>query len=331
MTQGTLELPSVTVLIPCLNEELGIATVIAELREAVPQAQLWVIDNKSTDSTADVARDAGADRLLFEERPGKAMAIRTALEQVESDLVILIDGDASYPGSGAARLFQAYLESPADMINGVRKPETGGEGKTAGESEFRPLHQTGSKVFAMVLRVLFRHRVTDIFSGLCLLTRRLYNHVPILSKGFELEMELTVQCLDKGFRYRDVDVPFRARARGSESKLNTLRDGFRILKLLLLLFRDYRPFLFFGICSFVLLLLGFASGYLPINDYITTGTVYKVPMAILATSLVILSFLFFLTGVMLESGLRHHRESFQIFLRNSEKAAGRERNNAPHS
>jgi len=323
MATESAALPSVTVIVPCLDEELGVGTVLHELREALPHAALWVVDNNSTDNTSAAAREAGADRVIFEGRPGKAVAVRTALDEVDTDLVILIDGDASYPGQGAAVLFDAWRKCHVDLLNGIRVPVSRQEEGDRSDSEFRPLHQMGSRVFAYVLKMLFGHHIQDVFSGLCLMTRRFYSHVPILSQGFELEMELTVQCLDKGFSYKEVEVPFRARAHGSQSKLRTVRDGLRILRLLLVLFRDYRPFPFFSICSSMLLALGLLSGYRPISDYIHTGYVSKVPTAILAASFVILSFLFFLTGLMLESGLRHHKELFQINMRNAHRCKAR--------
>ena len=180
---------------------------------------------------------------------------------------------------------------------------------------FRPMHQFGMGVFATALRVVFGHDFADLFSGLRLFSERFYRHVPVLSGGFELEIELTLQALDKGFSTRDVPVPFRKRAEGSVSKLRTFSDGWRILRFLLLLFRDFKPLACFGLVAAIVFLLALAAGSVPVVEYLRTGLVTHFPLAILAASLVNVALILLLVGVLLQSSLRYHRERYQIELR----------------
>ena len=299
---------SVTVLVPCLDEELAIADVVADLRRELPEARIVVVDNGSTDATAARARAAGAD-VIVEPRRGKAHAVLAGFSLIDDDILIMIDGDGSYPAEGARRLLEAHAVEAVDMITGLRTTSLAGDAH-------RPMHRFGSTVFARVFGLIFDHEPRDLFSGLRLFSKRFYKNVPILFRGFELETELTVQAVEKRFRLTEVAVPFRERAAGSSSKLHTVRDGFRIVRLLVVLFRDYRPLLFFGAIALVLFIAGLAAGTLPIYEYFTTRMVGRFPLAILAAGLMNLSLFTLLTGVMLESGLRHRRESYQITLRN---------------
>jgi glycosyltransferase involved in cell wall biosynthesis len=298
---------SLTILIPCLNEEHGIHAVVSEYRATFPAARILVVDNGSEDKTAEKAKSAGAE-VITERRRGKATAIATALAVIHSDLVLMVDGDGSYPAEGAQILLEKYRRHPVDMITGIRSAQIGGE-------VFRPMHQFGMSLFAGVLKTVFGYKPYDLFSGLRLFSRRFYQHVPVLSRGFELEIELTIQAIDKGFSMAEVPVPFRSRAEGSVSKLKTVSDGLRILRVLLVLFRDYKPLAFFGVISAIGVSLGLAAGYLPVAEFFSTGLVGRLPLAILAASIVILSSLVFLVGLLLESSLRHHREAYHIQLR----------------
>jgi hypothetical protein len=308
MPLGPSQRQSVAVLIPCLDEELGIAGVIAEFARELPQARIVVIDNGSSDATARVASEAGAE-VWHEPRRGKGRAIATAFARLEEDVVLMVDGDGSYPAAGGRLLLSEYQRDPADMITGLRTPETA-------TAAFRPFHRFGGAAFAWVFRLVFRYEPGDLFSGLRLFSKRFYKNVPILFRGFELETELTVQGVEKGFRLAELPVPFRERAAGSSSKLRTVRDGARILRLVLVLSRDYRPLVFFGGISLLFFVAGLAAGSLPVAEYYQTRLVGRFPLAILAAGLMNLSLFTLLTGVMLESGLRHRRESYQIALRN---------------
>ena len=298
---------TLTILIPCLNEELGVASVIGEYGSAFPHADILVVDNGSEDETANIARASGAI-VITEKRRGKARAVATALAMIDTDLVLMVDGDGSYPAEGARLLVEEYLREPVDMITGIRSAQNASHA-------FRPMHQWGMSIFAGVLNWVFRFKPLDLFSGLRLFSRRFYQHVPVLSRGFELEIELTIQAVDKSFSMTEIPVPFRSRTRGSESKLKTVRDGVHILRLLAVLFRDYRPFAFFGTISALIAATGLTVGSVPITEYFHTGLVNRVPLAVLAASLMTLSILIGLVGVVLEANLRYHREAYHIQLR----------------
>jgi glycosyltransferase involved in cell wall biosynthesis len=306
-TPPSMTTPSLTILIPCLNEALGIADVVREYNATFPQATVLVVDNGSDDGTAAIARSVGA-KVITERRRGKATAVATAFAAIDSELVLMVDGDGSYPADGARLLVEQYLREPVDMITGIRSAQNATQA-------FRPLHQWGMSIFAAVLNSVFRFKPLDLFSGLRLFSRRFYKHVPVLSRGFELEIELTIQAVDKGFAQTEIPVPFRSRAKGSASKLKTTRDGLRIFRLLVVLFRDYRPFTFFGHIAAVAALLGFAAGCIPVAEYLTTGLVNRLPLAVLAASLVTLSIIIGLVGLLLEANLRYHREAYHIQLR----------------
>jgi len=298
---------TLTILIPCLNEELGVASVIGEYGSAFPHADILVVDNGSEDETANIARASGAI-VITEKRRGKARAVATALAMIDTDLVLMVDGDGSYPAEGARLLVEEYLREPVDMITGIRSAQNASH-------VFRPMHQWGMSIFAGVLNWVFRFKPLDLFSGLRLFSRRFYQHVPVLSRGFELEIELTIQAVDKSFSMTEIPVPFRSRTHGSESKLKTVRDGVHILRLLAVLFRDYRPFAFFGTISALIAATGLTAGSVPITEYFHTGLVNRVPLAVLAASLMTLSILIGLVGVVLEANLRYHREAYHIQLR----------------
>ena len=299
--------PSLTILVPCLNEEHGIDAVVREYTRAFPHAQILVVDNGSEDRTAAVARAAGAT-VIAERRRGKATAVATALTIIDTDLVVMVDGDGSYPAEGGRLLVEEYLRAPADMITGIRSAQKAAE-------VFRPMHRWGTSIFARVLQSVFRFRPLDLFSGLRLFSRRFYKHVPVLSRGFELEIELTIQAIDKGFAQAEIPVPFRSRAEGSASKLKTVRDGLSILRLLVILFRDYRPFAFFGNIAAAVAAVGLFTGSIPVVEYFTTGFVTRLPLAVLAASLITLSMIIGLAGLLLQANLRYHREAHHIQLR----------------
>src|SRR3982075_3979917 len=283
-----MDSPSLTILIPCLNEELGIAAVVREYANMFPQADILVVDNGSEDSTAVAAKGAGAT-VVTERRRGKARAVATALTAIDTDLALMVDGDGSYPAEGAKLLLQEYQREPVDMITGIRSAQNASH-------LFRPMHQWGMSIFAAVLNFVFRFKPLDLFSGLRLFSRRFYQHVPVLSRGFELEIELTIQAVDKGFSMTEIPVPFRSRTNGSASKLKTVRDGLRILRLFVVLFRDYRPFAFFGTIGVISAAIGLAAGASTILQYFQTSLVNRLPLAVLPARLMTFSILIVLAG-----------------------------------
>lgn len=302
-----MSLPSLTIVIPCYNEALAITKVIREYMRTFPGCQVVVINNASEDATEKLAREAGAS-VLNEPRKGKAQAMLKAFDEIHTELILMVDGDGSYPSEGAALLYDQYRLNPSDMLTGIRRA-------LPGSPAFRPMHQWGTGIFAHFIKMLFGRKTKDVFSGLRLFSKRLYKNIPLLSRGFELEMELTIQAIDKGFTWEELEVPFREREVGTSSKLKTISDGFRILRNLVLLFRDYKPLTFFGFCSFFFLLLSLLAGFFPVYEYFTSRQIGRFPLAILAAALMNLSIFTFLTGMLSEANLRYHREAFQIRIR----------------
>jgi len=297
----------VCVIVPCLDEAPAIPGVVRDLMRVLPGARVVVVDNGSTDGTAAAARAAGAE-VIVEPRRGKARAMLTAFARVDADVVIMIDGDGSYPAEGAALLLARHRERRCDMLTGVRV-------SVDPRSAFRPMHQAGTRAFELALDQVFGFRSRDLFSGLRLFSAPFYQSVPVLSRGFELELELTIQAIDKGFHVEEMEVPFTVRAEGTASKLRSIHDGLRILSFLVLLFRDYRPMRFFGAIGLAFAAAGLAAGILPVTEFIRSGTVGRFPLAFLAASLEVIAILTMQVGVIIEGTLRYAREGFQVRVR----------------
>jgi glycosyltransferase involved in cell wall biosynthesis len=306
----------VAIIIPCLDEEAAIAPVVEDFKRTLPEAEIVVVDNGSTDRTPQQAAAAGA-RVLREPRRGKARAMARAFSRVDADVVIMVDGDGSYPARGAKMLLDHYRHRPSDMLTGIRVADDSAKA-------FRPLHQLGTRAFEWALWLAFGYRSRDIFSGLRLFSADFYQNVPVLSRGFEIELELTVQAIDKGFLMDEIEVPFTERTKGTVPKLRGVRDGVRILRFLVLLFRDYRPLWFFGRLALVVGVLGLLAGSLPIYEYIRTGLVGRFPLAFLAASLCVVAILTLQVGIIIEGSLRYQREAFQIRVRHSAIARPRD-------
>ncbi len=293
--------PRVSVIIPCHDEAASIGAVVRSFREVLPGAEILVVDNASRDDTAAVAREAGA-RVVSESRLGKGYALLTGFELAgEADYYVMVDGDDTYPASAVSHLLDAARETGADMVVGTRL------GSTA-EGAFPPGHTFGNRFFIFLVRLLFGLRTEDLFSGYRVLSRRYLRSSPLVAQGFEVEAELSVQAYAQGFQVVEMPVDYRARRGRSRSKLRTLHDGARILRGLVIFFRDYRPMSFFGTMTLILALLGLWSGWAPIDDYIRTGLVHHLPRAVLAAGLGILAMLSMAIGVLLSSINRRSAE-----------------------
>ena len=292
--------PLVAVVIPCHNEAATIDKVVRDFRAALPQAQLLVVDNASTDATAETARQAGA-RVLREPRPGKGFALLAGFREARgADFLVMVDGDDTYPAEEAVKLLQAARDG-ADMVLGTRL--AGAE-----EGAFRAGHSMGNRLFNLLVRVLFGVHTQDLFSGYRVLSRRFLETTPLIARGFEVEAELSLQAVVQGYRTAEVPIRYRARPEESPSKLHTYRDGYRILMAILMFFRDYRPLSCFGLLALFLLLLSFAGGGVVIAEYLRTGLVPRLPLAVLSAALFILSALSMTCGVLLSSINRRSAE-----------------------
>lgn len=289
----------VAVIIPCLNEAAAIGQVLDDFRRALPDAQLVVVDNGSTDGTAAIAERQGAT-VLVERRRGKGHAVRLAFRAVEADVYLLVDGDGTYPAADASRILAPILSGDADVV-------VGGRLDAGSRSQFRALNRFGNHLFLRVVNLVFVTRVSDLLTGYRAMTREFVKHAPVLSTGFELETELTILALERGFRTVEVPVRLAERTSGSRSKLRVGGDGLRILGAIFTLLRDYRPLTFFGGLGLAAIVAGLAPGLFVAWEFTRTGAV-RVPTAVLATGLELVGFTFVLTGVILTTLARRFRE-----------------------
>lgn len=302
------------ILIPCHNEEITIGKVIEDFRAQVPDAAIYVFDNCCTDRTPDIAREKGAT-IVSEARPGKGYVVESMLASVDSDLYVMVDGDDTYPAEFVHALVEPVRLGRADMVVGARI------GKESGES-FRPLHVFGNRLVCGLINKIFHAGLTDIMSGYRAFNRKVVERIPVVSSGFEVETELTVQMLYYHLNLLEVGIPYRARPRGSVSKLQTLPDGMRVLWKIFSLFRNFKPLTFFGGLGIILLLMGILAGIPPIYEFVQSGytEVKRFPLAILATGLVILASSFVLLGIILHAVNWRFKELHNVLVRHNDRS-----------
>lgn len=297
----------IAVIIPCFNEELTVGKVVRDARQFLPQAEVYVFDNNSTDRSAAVARESGA-HVLLSPLQGKGNVVRHALDVVDARAYLLIDADDTYPLEEAAKLLDSVCNKHHAMAIGTRigRHQAGA---------FPKFHVFGNKLFSFFVSLLFHQRVTDMLSGYRVLSRELVDQLRLHSKGFEVETDLTLQAISKGFSIIEEPITYRARPKGSHSKLNTYRDGFFILRFIFKLMKDYRPLPFFCAASLLCFILSAISGWQPIADYFHYSYVYTVPRAVLAASLMILSFMFLGIGLILDAQIRAFNDQLMMMHR----------------
>ena len=289
----------VAVLLPCYNEQEAIGRVVRDFRQALPEAIVYVYDNNSRDETRARAAAAGAV-VRSESQQGKGFVVRRMFADVEADVYVLVDGDDTYHAPSAPLLVERLLADQLDMVVGRRVTEI--------EQAYRPGHRLGNRLLTGVVARVFGDRFKDILSGYRVFSRRFVKSFPALTKEFEIETELTVHALELDMPIAEVDTPYKDRPAGSASKLRTYRDGVRILTTILVLFKEERPLAFFGLAGLALALLALGLGYPVLTEYLRTGLVPRFPTAILATGLMILAFLSFTSGLVLETVTRGRKE-----------------------
>lgn len=289
----------VAVIVPCYNEAITIAQVIRDFRAALPNAQIHVYDNNSTDGTADIARAEGA-QVRHVGLQGKAQVMRRLFADVDAEVYLMVDGDDTYHAASAPRLVEAVLARGADMVVGVRE--------STAELAYRPGHVLGNRLLTGFLSWLFGRPCKDILSGYRALSRRCVKSFPVLSTGFGIEAELTVHALEMSMPIAEVGTPYKERPEGSVSKLSTWRDGFRVLWTILRLFVAERPLLFYGLISGLLAFVSIVLAVPLLGTYLDTGLVPRFPTAILATGLGLLSALSLTAGLVLDTVTRGRRE-----------------------
>lgn len=302
---NTVDYSTVAVLIPCFNEEITVGKVVSDLKAALPGAKVYVFDNNSTDRTAEIARLSGAT-VFRSPKQGKGHVVQHMFGLVDSPVYMMIDGDDTYPASAARRLLDEFHTSGAGMVVGARMASF--EIKA-----FRRFHQLGNRLVTWLISKLFRAPITDVMSGYRVFSRDFARSIPLLAGGFEIETEMTLQALTKGYLIREVPITYGTRPKGSYSKLNTFSDGLLVLRTIFLIFKAYKPLLFFTCSAIILAFLSLASGWLPIHDYVTTGYVFHVPRAILAAALGILSAISLVVGIILDTLVKYQLETFQLW------------------
>lgn len=283
------------VLIPCYNEEITIGKVIDDFRREVPSAEIYVFDNCSTDATPSIACEHGAT-VIKEPRKGKGFVVESMFDRVDADVYVMVDGDDTYCAEDVHKLLEPVLSGDSDMVVGARLA-----GHT--EQSFRRLHVFGNNLIRRLVNWVGGTELTDIMSGYRVFNRRVAERIPVVSAGFEIETELTIQMIYYKLKIMEANIAYKARPTGSTSKLRTFRDGFRVVWKIFSLFRACKPLTFFGGVGLVFFMLGLAAGACPIHDYFTNPDHYveHVPLAILATGLIILSAGFIFLGVLLHA------------------------------
>lgn len=293
-------IPVTAVLIPCYNEAVAIGVVVKAFRQRLPGAEVYVYDNNSSDDTAAVAARAGAI-VRREPQQGKGHVVRRMFSDIEAELYLLVDGDDTYDAGSAPGMIETMLRERCDMVNGKRISDLP-------EEAYRFGHRFGNRLLTGIVGWIFGRRFDDILSGYRLLSRRFVKSFPALSTGFEIETELTIHALSLNMPIAEVETPYRTRPEESSSKLNTWRDGFRILRTILLLAKEERPQLIFSSAAVLLALTGLVLGLPVVAEWLETGLVPRVPTAILSASIMLLAFFSFATGLILSSVSRARRE-----------------------
>ncbi len=290
----------IAVLVPCFNEEKTIALVVRDFRNALPSAVVHVYDNNSTDASVEVALAAGA-AVAREPRQGKGHVVRRMFGDIDADVYVLVDGDATYDAASAPILIAELLDSGADMVIGARV--------STEEGAYRIGHQFGNRALTRFVATVFGTTLIDMLSGYRVFSRRFVKSFPILSSGFEIETEMTVHAAELDMRVMEIETPYHARRAGSVSKLNTGRDGLRIMLMILSLYRAERPLAFFGVAGVILACVSLLLGFPIVISFLQTGLVPRFPTAILATGLMILAFLSIACGFILETVTRGRRDT----------------------
>ena len=289
----------IAVLVPCFNEEAAVATVISDFRKVLPDAAIYIYDNNSSDRTAAVAREAGA-QVRNERHQGKGHVVRRMFADVDADIYLLVDGDATYDASSAPRMIAALIEDRLDMVVGLRVEQA--------ESAYRPGHRFGNRMLTGFLSMVFGHAFRDVLSGYRVFSRRFVKSFPVLSDGFEIETELSVHALELALPVAEIETPYYPRPEGSFSKLNTWRDGFRILGTILKLYRSEKPLNFFTAIACFLMLVSIGLAIPVVVTYLEQGLVPRLPTAVLAMGLMILAMLSLSSGLVLDTVTRGRRE-----------------------
>lgn len=296
------------VLIPCYNEEQTIEKVIKDFKKELPEADIYVYDNNSKDKTAKIAEENGAI-VKHEYRQGKGNVVRSMFRDIDADIYVMVDGDDTYPAEEVHKLIEPVVKGEADMAIGDRL--TNG---TYQKENKRHFHEFGNQLVRKAINVAFKTNLKDIMTGYRVFNKIFVKNMPVLSPKFEIETEMSLHALDKKFIIKEIPIVYRDRPEGSESKLNTISDGMKVIKTIVKMFKDFKPRQFFWIFSLLFVLLGLLVGIPVIVEFIRTGYITKMPSAILATGIMILAIIIAQCGVILDTVVKQHREKYELEL-----------------
>ena len=297
----------IAVLIPCYNEALTVAKVVKDYKKALPDADIYVYDNNSTDGTDEIAKKAGAI-VRYEYRQGKGNVIRSMFKDIDADCYLMIDGDDTYPAENAKEMCQYVLDGKADMVIGDRLSST------YFTENKRAFHNFGNKLVRSLINHLFKSNIRDIMTGYRAFSYDFVKTFPVLSKGFEIENEMTIHAVYNNFKLIEIPVSYRDRPEGSVSKLNTYSDGIKVLMTIARLFKEYKPTIFFSFVGTILLILSLIFGIPVFSEFFKTGLVPRFPTLIFALILLIISILMYITGIILEVVAKKNKQIFELFL-----------------
>lgn len=298
----------IAVLIPCYNEELTIEKVIKDFKKELPEADIYVYDNNSKDKTAEIAKANGAI-VKHEYRQGKGNVVRSMFYDIEADLYVMVDGDDTYPAEFVHELIQPVREEEADMAIGDRLSNG-----TYQKENKRPFHELGNNLVKKGINVLFKTNLKDIMTGFRVFNKKFVKNMPVMSPKFEIETEMSLYALDKKFIIKEIPIVYRDRPEGSESKLNTVSDGIKVIKTIIKMFKNYKPLQFFTLIAVIIFLLGILVGMPVLVEFFKTHYITKVPSAMLATGLVILAVIIGQCGVILDTVSKLNRETYELNL-----------------
>lgn len=298
----------IAILIPCYNEELTISKVINDFKKVLPDAIIYVYDNNSKDNTFEIAKANGAV-VIKEYRQGKGNVVRTMFRDIDADCYVMVDGDDTYPAEFVHQLIKPIIDKEADMVIGDRLSN----GTYEAENK-RLFHGFGNSLVKHLIGYLFYNEINDIMTGYRAFNKYFVKTIPVLSHGFEVETEMSIHALDKNFLIKEVPIEYRDRPEGSNSKLNTYKDGLKVIKTIFNLFKDYNPFTFFSFFAVVCLILGLIAGIPVIKEFITTSFITKMPSAILAVGFVLVSFSLISCGLILDTIAKANRKSYELYL-----------------
>lgn len=297
----------IAVLIPCYNESKTIEKVVKDYKKALPEADIYVYDNNSKDHTDEIAKKAGAI-VKYEYRQGKGNVIRSMFRDIDADCYLMIDGDDTYPAENAREMCDLVLNGRADMVIGDRLSST------YFTENKRPFHNFGNRIVRLLINKLFNNHIKDIMTGYRAFSYDFVKGFPVLSKGFEIETEMTIHAVDKNYKLVEIPVTYRDRPEGSVSKLNTYSDGMKVLKTIAVLFKEYKPMGFFGLISILLVLISLIFLIPPFAGYFATGEVAKFPSLIVGCFIFLTSILSLMCGIILQVIVKKDRQQYELIM-----------------